>query len=74
MKVRIKEAERIVNISELEKEIQNARIQVINIKKAVQNKASDSVIIEMLNGVQKQLSECENFEFVIEQRKVIVRR
>ena len=73
MKVRIKETERIVNISELEKEIQNARIQVINIKKAVQNKASDSVIIEMLNGVQKQLSECENFEFVIERRKVIVK-
>ena len=73
MKVRIKETERIVNISELEKDIQNARVQVINIKKAVQNKASDSVIIEMLNSVQKQLSECENFEFVLEQRKVIVK-
>ena len=74
MKVRIKETERIVNISELEKDIQNARLQVIDIKKAVKNNAPASKITEMLNGVQTQLSECENFEFVIEQRKVIVRR
>lgn len=74
MKVRIKETERIVNISELEKDIRSAQLQIIDIKKAVENNASASEIAEMLNGVQKQLSECENFEFVIEQRKVIVRR
>lgn len=73
MKVRIKETERIVNISELEKMIQHARLQVIDIKKAVENNASASEIAEMLDAVQKQLLNCENFEFVLERRIVTVK-
>ena len=58
------ECERIVNISELAKKIQSARLKLIAIKKS-------TVFDSRLDDVINELWECEHFDFVLERRKII---
>lgn len=65
---KIKESERIVNISELIQKIQFTRIELIELKNNLnlssQEKEKFQIIIE-------KLFECENFEFVLERINVL---
>ena len=65
----VKETERIVNISDLEKMIQKARLDVIALKKYTEKKGQTE-IAELLNEIADTLLKCENFEFLLERRKI----
>ena len=67
--VNIKETERIVNISELQKMIQKARLDVIALKKHTEKKG-DKETTEFLSEIAYVLWKCENFEFILERRKI----
>lgn len=67
----IKETERIVNISELEKMIQKARLDVIALKNHTEKKG-DKETTEFLSEIADALWKCENFEFILERRKIKV--
>lgn len=62
------ETERIVNIGELERKIQNSRLHLIAIKETV---TDDDSLKNALNSVIQELYECQKFDFVLEHRKVI---
>lgn len=65
----VKETERIVNISDLERMIQKARLDVIALKKYTEKKGQTE-IAERLNEIADTLWKCENFEFLLERRKI----
>lgn len=62
------ETERIVNIGELERGIQSARLQLIAIKETVTDNDS---LKDALSAVINDLFDCEHFDFLLEHRKVI---
>lgn len=62
-------SERIINIRELEKKIQSARVGVLAVKKKAEAE-NDQSLVQAMDRIQQQLFECENFEFVLERRKV----
>lgn len=62
------ETERIVNIGELERGIQRARLKLIAIKETVTDNDS---LKDSLNAVINDLFDCEHFDFLLEHRKVI---
>lgn len=64
-----KETERIVNISKLEKMLQSARLDLIVIQKKAESEGNTE-LTAALQKVQEKLLKCENFEFLLERRKV----
>lgn len=61
----------IVNIGELEKKIQKARLDVINLLQQAKNKQlNNEQIVELLKSINSELLDCEHFEFVLEEREL----
>ena len=61
----------IVNIGDLEKKIQKARLDVINLLQQAKNKQlNNEQIVELIESVNSELLDCEHFEFVLEEREL----
>lgn len=62
-------SERIVNISELEKQIQNAKLYFDILKKELKNTAPSETINSAVYQIDQSLKAAVKFEFLLEQRK-----
>lgn len=62
-------SERIVNISELEKQIQNAKLYFDILKKELKNTAPSETIDGAVYQIDQSLKAAVKFEFLLEQRK-----
>lgn len=62
-------SERIVNINELEREIQNAKLHFDVLKAELKNTAPSKKIDSAVYQIDKSLSKALKFEFCVEQRK-----
>lgn len=65
------ESERITNIAELEKIVQNARVDVACLKNAIKSGNTD-VASHLAEKIDLKLHQMEAFDFVIERRTVTV--
>ena len=61
-------SERIVNIHELEKQIQNAKLHFNILKKELRNTAPSEIIDGAVYQIDRSLKAAEEFEFRLEQR------
>lgn len=68
-----KEIYQITNISDLEKKIQTSRLDVLSVLNQIKEKqlTDTEIIVELLDKIQSELFECENFEFLLEKRTLI---
>ena len=62
-------SERIVNIGELEKQIQNAKLYFDILKKELKNTAPSETIDGAVYQIDQILKAAVKFEFLLEQRK-----
>lgn len=62
-------SERIVNISELEKQIQNAKLYFDILKTELKNTAPSETIDGAVYQIDQSLKAVAGFEFLLEQRK-----
>ena len=62
-------SERIVNISELEKQIQNAKLHFDILKEELKNTAPSENIDSAVYQIGQSLKAASEFEFCLEQRK-----
>ena len=62
-------SERIVNISELEKQIQNAKLYFDILKKELKNTAPSEKIDGVVYQIDRSLKAVAEFEFILEQRR-----
>ena len=62
-------SERIVNISELEKQIQNAKLYFDILKKELKNTAPSETIDGAVYQIDQSLKAAVEFDFLLEQRK-----
>ena len=62
-------SERIVNISELEKQIQNAKVYFDILKEELKNTAPSEIIDGAVYQISQSLNAASEFEFCLEQRK-----
>lgn len=63
-------SERIVNISELEKQIQNAKLYFDILKKELKNTAPSETIDGAVYQIDQSLKAVAGFEFLLEQENV----
>lgn len=62
-------SERIINISELEKQIQNAKAHFDILKEELKNTAPSEIIDSAVFQIDQSLKAASEFEFCLEQRK-----
>lgn len=62
-------SERVVNISELEKQIQNAKLHFDILKEELKNTAPSEIIDSTVYQIDQSLKLASKFEFRLEQRK-----
>ena len=71
MKKKTVETERIVNISDLENLIRDARIYADTLKKALQEDCKETSI-RIAEKLDLKLHEMEAFDFILERRKITI--
>lgn len=62
-------SERIININELEKQIQNAKLHFDILKEKLKNTAPSATVDSAVYQIDKSLKAAVEFEFRLEQRK-----